>query len=155
MEQGFTIFPLGDSAATIDLGNTINESLNEKVIAMQQWLQANGFYGQKDIIVAYSSLTIIYDPFLVKHHYHVHNTVFEWVEARLIAAFEHAVVQPHGQSPIVRIPVCYDESFAPDLQAMSEAKQMGIWDIIALHTARIYTSIHHRILARLFLYGYN
>src|SRR4028119_2102388 len=62
----YTIFPVGDSALTLYLGNNISVPANQKVIAMQQWLQRNQPEGIKDIIVAYSSLTIMYDPFLVK-----------------------------------------------------------------------------------------
>jgi inhibitor of KinA len=138
LKQHYTIFPLGDSAATIDLGNTINVSLNEKVIAMQQWLLANTFYGQQDIIVAYSSLTILYDPFQVAQHYHLHNGTFEWIKEKLVTAFERSVVQPGNQAPIIRIPVCYDEIYAPDLHALSASKQLSVWEIIALHTARVY-----------------
>lgn len=105
---------------------------------MQQWLLANSFTGQKDIIVAYSSLTILYDPFLVKQHYHLPNSVFDWVKSRLVTGFEQAVIPPRSHSPLVRIPVCYHENFAPDLEAMAESKQLGVWDIIALHTAGIY-----------------
>ena len=138
LEQDYTIFALGDSAATIDLGNNINASLNEKVIAMQQWLLANTFHGQRDIIVAYSSLTILYDPFLVKQHYQPHSSIFEWVKNRLANAFEHSVIQPRHNASIIRIPVCYDEIFAPDLHALATSKQLSVWDVIALHTARIY-----------------
>jgi inhibitor of KinA len=138
LEQGYSIFPLGDSAATIDLGNNIKESLNEKVIAMQQWLLANTFRGQRDIIVAYSSLTILYDPFLVKQQYHLRDNIFEWVKERLITAFAQATIQPHHNAAIIRIPVCYDEMYGPDLNALATRKQLSVWDIIALHTARIY-----------------
>lgn len=105
---------------------------------MQQWLLANTFYGQKDIIIAYSSLTVVYDPVVVKQHYHLNSSVFKWVRNKLVTAFEKSVLQPHGDAAIIRIPVCYDESVAPDLRAMSESKQLGIWEIIALHTARVY-----------------
>jgi len=105
---------------------------------MQQWLLANTFQGQRDIIVAYSSLTILYDPFLVKQHYHLHNSIFEWVKDRLATAFARSVIQPHHNTAIIRIPVCYDEIFAPDLRALATGKQTSIWEIIALHTARIY-----------------
>jgi inhibitor of KinA len=132
------IFPLGDAAATIDLGNTISEGLNDKVIAMQHWMLANSFAGQKDIIVAYSSLTIIYDPVLIKQHFHPSTTVFEWVKNKLQAAFDQSAVQPVHELTITRIPVCYDAAFGMDLNDMAAIKQMTTDAIIELHTARTY-----------------
>jgi len=138
LSTGYSIFPLGDSAATIDLGNTINEFLNDKIIAIQRWLMDNPFAGQKDIIVAYSSLTIIYDPFVVRQHIPSASTVFDWIRQYLQMAFEQSVVHPVSQSAIIRIPVCYADEFAIDLAAMAEAKNMSPQEIVALHTAAIY-----------------
>jgi inhibitor of KinA len=138
LSTGFTIFPLGDAAATIDLGNTINTFLNDKVIAMQQWMLANAFPGQKDIVVAYSSLTIIYDPVLINQHFHPAATVFDWVRDRLLVAFDQSVIQPHTERALIRIPVCYGAAFGMDLYKLAAEKQMAPEEIIELHTARTY-----------------
>lgn len=138
MIEQYTIFPLGDAAATIDLGNTINEPLNDKVIAMQQWMLAHAFAGQRDIIIAYSSLTVIYDPVRVQQHYAPVSTVYRWVEQQLVQAFEKATVQPVHEIPVIRIPVCYEGAFAPDIQPMATSKNIDLQTIIALHTAAIY-----------------
>ncbi len=138
MSTGYTIFPLGDSAATIDLGNTINNFLNDKIIAMQHWMLANSFPGQKDIIVAYSSLTIIYDPVVIRQHFRPATTIFEWVKAKLQAAFNQSGIQTVSESAIVHIPVCYEPGFGVDLYAMAASKQLSAEEIIELHTARTY-----------------
>jgi len=138
MSTGYTIFPLGDSAASIDLGNTINDFLNDKVIGMQRWMLANPFAGQKDIIVAYSSLTIIYDPMAIRQQYHPVTSIFDWVKQQLKKAFDQSTIQPQQQSGIVRIPVCYAPDYAMDLNSMAQAKNMDPKEIIELHTAAIY-----------------
>ena len=142
MNTGYTIFPLGDSAATIDLGNTINEFLNDKIIAMQQWMLANSFAGQKDIIVAYSSLTIIYDPLVIRQHFHPSPGVFVWVSQKLQDAFNQSTIQPINPSTIIRIPVCYADEFAMDLNTMALEKNIPSQEIIDMHIAatyRVYT----------------
>jgi inhibitor of KinA len=142
LNTGYTIFPLGDSAATIDLGNTINEFLNDKIIAMQQWMLTNSFAGQKDIIVAYSSLTIIYDPLVIRQHFHPSSSVFAWVSQKLQDAFNQSTIQPINPSTIIRIPVCYADEFAMDLNTMAEEKNIPAREIIEMHTAatyRVYT----------------
>jgi inhibitor of KinA len=135
---GYTIFPLGDAAATIDLGNTINAFLNDKVIAMQQWLLANPIPGQRDIIVAYSSLTIIYDPLALSRHFANGQTVFTNMQRRLQEAFDKSTISPAAESPVIRIPVCYEEEYAMDLKAMAEEKQLSNEEIIRLHMDGIY-----------------
>jgi inhibitor of KinA len=105
---------------------------------MQQWMLANAFAGQKDIIIAYSSLTILYDPVLIKQRFHPATTVFDWVKNKLQAAFDQSAIQPPHETSLIRIPVCYDEIFGTDLHAMAAAKQMQEQEIIELHTARIY-----------------
>lgn len=138
MNAGYTIFPLGDAAASIDLGNAINEFLNDKIIAIQHWLLANPFPGQKDIIAAYSSLTIIYDPVACRLHFQSGGSIFEKVKQHLQLAFNQSTIQQVSKSTIVRIPVCYEEEYAMDLNAMAAEKNMSTEEIIALHTKTVY-----------------
>jgi inhibitor of KinA len=138
LSNQYNIFPLGDTAATIDLGNTINEALNDKVIAMQQWLQVNSFEGVRDIIIAYSSLTLIYDPVSVKRKFSPPGTVFDFVKQKLQQAYYHSLVLPQEEAGIIEIPVCYDDEFGMDLKSMAAEKQMPEEEIIRLHTEKIY-----------------
>ncbi len=87
----YKIFPLGDAAITLDMGNSINEALNQKALAMQQWLLAQPFEGLRDCLAAYSSITVQYNPVTVKKHYNLTTTVFDWVADRLVQAFEQSV----------------------------------------------------------------
>ncbi|MDE3248004.1 MAG: 5-oxoprolinase subunit PxpB [Bacteroidota bacterium] len=137
-QPGYTIFPLGDAAATLDLGNSINPFLNDKVIATRNWMLANPIAGQLDIIVAYSSLTIIYDPAAVRKSLPAAATVFEQVKGHLATAFEKSVLPQESDAPVIRIPVCYAAEFAPDLPLLSAEKSLTMQEIIDLHTAPVY-----------------
>jgi inhibitor of KinA len=99
---------------------------------------AHPFSGQLDIIVAYSSLTIIYDPAAARKSLPAASTVFEQVKLQLAAAFEKSVLQQEGEAPIVRIPVCYAAEFAPDMRSLASEKGLSIQEIIDLHTAPVY-----------------
>ena len=87
----YKIFPLGDSAVTLDMGNSINVALNQKALAMQLWLLNHPFEGMKDCLIAYSSLTVQYNPVIVKKHYNLGTSVFAWVSDYLKKAFEKSV----------------------------------------------------------------
>lgn len=99
---------------------------------------AHPFSGQLDIIVAYSSLTIIYDPAAARKSLPAASTVFEQVKLQLAAAFEKSVLQQESEAPIVRIPVCYAAEFAPDMGSLAAEKGLSIQEIIDLHTAPVY-----------------
>jgi inhibitor of KinA len=133
-----TIFPLGDSAATIELGKTMSEAVNNQVLAMQQCFNQNAFAGLKDILVAYNSLTLIYDPYVVAKHYLIKDTVFGWIQKQLAQAFRESTVHHDTKGKINRIPVCYDEEFGVDLPAVRETTTLSSEEIIELHVSKIY-----------------
>jgi inhibitor of KinA len=139
LESKFVIFPIGDNAVTIDLGNRINESLNRKVLGMLQWLSDRALEGVKDLIVAYSSLTIFYDPVLIKKKHFISSTVFQFMKSKLEEAWANA--SPSEEKPgeqLVRIPVCYNNEFGIDLDFVSGMTRLSKDEIIQLHVSKIY-----------------
>ena len=116
LDKPFQIFPLGDSAVTIDLGNTISKSLNAKARSMQQWMEDHPLEAVKDLITGYSSLSVLYDPVLIKKKYALSGTAFEFIREKLTEAWNHSGDYPLRKNmDTIRIPVCYDEEYAPDL----------------------------------------
>jgi inhibitor of KinA len=145
----FSIFPLGDSAITIDLGNCIEEQLNRRALAIHDWLQAHRIPGFLDIIVAYSSVSIYYDPTVVRCSKLNHsNGVYYGLEGLLIRAWEEtdgmtdAMAEeqdiPRKGGHFFRIPVCYEGEYAPDLEWVAKEKELSNDEVIGLHTAVIY-----------------
>jgi inhibitor of KinA len=132
------IFPLGDAAVTFDMGNTISEALNQKALAMQQWLLAHPFEGLKDCLVAYSSLTVLYNPVVIKKYYNPRATVFAWVAGRLQQAFEEAPEMVNTAREVISIPVCYEAPYGPDLAALAEQKRLTTQEVVNKHTGAIY-----------------
>lgn len=132
------IFSLGDGAVTIDLGNQLSEALNGKVLAMNQWLQLHPFTGQKDIITAYSSLTLVYDPTLIKAYYRPAHTIYEWVQQRLLDAYQQADAMV-GPVPVRhQIPVFYGGLDGPDLAPLAASRGLSVEEVIHIHTATVY-----------------
>lgn len=129
---------MGDGAVTIDLGNQLSETLNGKVLAMDQWLRQHPITGQKDIIIAYSSLTLVYDPALVKDHYQPAHTVFEWIQDRLHTAYLQSGPVMAGTPLRHRIPVYYGGADGPDLIRLAANKGLSPEEVIHIHTAKVY-----------------
>jgi inhibitor of KinA len=134
----YKIFPLGDAAITLDMGNIINEALNQKALAMQLWLLDHPFEGMKDCLIAYSSLTVQYNPGTVKKHYNLQTTVFDWVAHYLKEAFDRSVQTVQAEREVIQIPVCYEGNYAPDLATLAQQRQLSEQEVVNIHTAAIY-----------------
>src|SRR5580658_6393674 len=77
----YQIYSLGDSAITIELGNRIDKELNLKIIAMKEWLLSNRFDGVNDLVVAYGSLSVLFDPLLVIKKNPTTPTAFDFIKS--------------------------------------------------------------------------
>lgn len=140
----YSIFPLGDSAITIDLGNCIDEQFNRRAIALHDWLQAHRFPGIRDVIVAYSSVSVHYDPGVVLRD-GVNGVIYYGMERWLMRAWEETsgvvVAREDGgmvQGHFFRIPVCYEGEYAPDLEWVAKEKGLSRAAVIDLHCAVTY-----------------
>ena len=143
LSASYSIFPLGDSAITIDLGNCIDEQLNKRALDIHDWLQGHRLPGIQDILVAYSSVSIYYDPNVVRAG---GLDGFQGVYHRLQQLMERAMEATGGkldggvpvQGHHFRIPVCYEKAYAPDLDWVAEEKGLSPDEVIGLHSSGIY-----------------
>ncbi len=143
MDHTPSIFPLGDSAITLDLGHLIDEQLNRIVLAIERRLRDRPFHGIKDIVVAYSSVTIFYDPMEIRGKVrNPEGSIYKYVCGVLMEVYTEVTmdISPamDGFRAIRRIPVCYGGEFGPDLEEMSRIRQMPPEDIISVHCGTIY-----------------
>jgi len=133
----YTIFPLGDGALTIDFGNRIDPETNEKVLRLFHAIQHRNIPFFTDLIPAYSSLTVCYDPSLIYEHKTNGQTVFEAV-AGMIEQLEFSDIPLPYQPRTHEIPVCYAPSFAPDIEEVAAFHRLTIEEVIQLHTGKSY-----------------
>jgi inhibitor of KinA len=135
----YTVSALGNKAAMLSLGNQVDPVLHGKIMAMYAWLSDQSFIGLKDMVIAYSSLTIIYEPAEVRNAYHPIGTVFQWVAMQLEIAFENAVPSVNDSpSQVFEVPVCYDVSLGFDLPQLCESLNMPVEEIISRHSSATY-----------------
>lgn len=130
----YSIFPLGDSALTIDFGNIINKEVNEKVLAIFHHLKSMNDRRIIDLIPAYSSLTVYYDVTL----HDPEKTAFETMVALLEELFLRTSNVSHQKSNYFEIPICYSEKFGIDLNYLSRQSGLSSEEITKLHTSKIY-----------------
>ncbi|MBC7903527.1 MAG: 5-oxoprolinase subunit PxpB [Gemmatimonadaceae bacterium] len=133
-----TIYSLGDAAVVMDLGNSIDQSLNQQVNAMKVWVRDHPFDGLRDAVSAYSSLTLHYDPLVVQQHYQPKQTISSWVQSYLTKVYDESLTMETDKEETVVIPVCYEEEFSPDLATVAETTGLTTEDVIEIHLAGLY-----------------
>ena len=131
----YKIFPLSDSAITIDFGNVIDENINDIVMQLYQNCTKNAFVGMKEAMPAYASLTIFYDVFSVRRNYTSYKSAFAFVEDFLIKSYSNIVKKENFEKRIVEIPVVYD---GEDLSYVADYHQISEAQVIELHSSPIY-----------------
>ncbi len=134
----YTIFPLGDCALTIDFGNSIDENINKKVLQLFYQLQSGCIPHIIDLIPAYSSLTVYYDIVALYQKKEAEKTAFEIMAERIERLTAEETNDRSEPSRQIKIPVCYAEPFALDIQEIAQQKNRTVDEIIRLHTAKTY-----------------
>jgi inhibitor of KinA len=131
------IYALGDQAITIEWSASISEEANNQVMHSFHFLQLHPIEGVTDIIPAYSSLTLIYNPTIIRKQA-MGGSPFEWLKKKLASLAVAPLETTPKTAPLI-VPVCYDLSLAPDLLEATQLTGCAIEEIIAIHTSEIYT----------------
>ena len=104
------ILPCGDSALTVEFGETVDPGLNALVLGLDDALKAHDVPGLQETIPTYRSLFVTYDPVI---------TDFSSISGVL-----HELAQAAGPKPQSprrwRVPVVYGEDFGIDLEDVAK-----------------------------------
>ena len=118
----YHIFPLGDSAITVDFGNLIDETINQQVMALFYQFRNKPLPGMIEAVPAYSSITIYYDVMQLRKVIPADKTVYEWMAEQLQDNLQQPLLVNDLSSRLVTIPVCYKNEFAPDTEELAKLK---------------------------------
>ena len=113
------IYNLGDAALYCDFGDTVNKETNLKVINYFNDIRKKNISGIKNIAPSYNKLIIYFDLELTNY-----KKIKDTVENLDISNFEAA------KTKIVKIPVCFDDEFALDLERVEKKVGLGKKEIV-------------------------
>lgn len=133
-----TVFPISDSALTIDFGNVISESINQFVLSLFHAIKTNPVAGMIEVVPAYSTLTLYYDLYFLRKQVPAGQLVYDWVASQLLQRLNVAEQKNDTSSTIVTIPVCYEKEFAPDIEYIARKKNISVDDLISIHLSKQY-----------------
>jgi inhibitor of KinA len=126
---GFRLLAAGDSALIVELEERIDPSINRRIVALGARLEASRLAGLRDIVPAYRSLTVYFDPL---------RTDYSSLVSQLTSALEQQIAEPEVAGRLVEIPVCYGGEHGPDLSAVAGFARVTESEVVALHTAATY-----------------
>ncbi len=126
------LLALGDSAWTVEFGETIDPALHARVLGLAAALaqaraalgEGGAFSGVVDVVPTFRSLTVYYNP-LLSDGQHLGEELLR------LAAVAGTVSQGGRHW---RIPVCFDDEFAPDLNGLAQSKGLSREAVISLVT---------------------
>lgn len=100
--------------------------------------------GIRDIIPAYCTITIVYNPL----HFLSNQSgapPFELVKKEVEGALNQKLPWENCPTKHHQVPVCYHQSLAPDLAHIAQAKSLSIDDVI---------NHHHSVTYRVYMIGF-
>ncbi len=122
------IYPLGDSALIISFNQEIAEEINKEVMHWADVISQEFGHLIRFVSPAYCSLTV---------GYKVDAINFEAIKEQL-CSLNIDQISKTKKSRILRVPVCYEGEFAPDLEEFARMKGKTPREIIQLHTSKAY-----------------
>ena len=134
----FRIFPLGDSALTVEFGNAILQTINKKAIALAKHLEKASFPGFVESVSAYASTTIFYNLLAVRNNFPDFPTAFDAVKSIVENALNTMTRSSVADARIVEIPVRFDAESALDLESLSKSHGLAPDAVIELFTSKTY-----------------
>jgi inhibitor of KinA len=148
-ENSIRIFPLGDSALTVEFGAEISVELNKRVVAFARHFEQNPFPGLIEAVPAYSSATIFYDVATVRRAFTEFPTAFAAVQDLAAVAIDVTETMGLETGRLVKIPVRFDNDSALDLAYV--AKKCGLSPVEVIE---IFIGATYRVFMLGFLPGF-
>lgn len=122
------IVPLGDTAATIRLGDEVDAALAAQVQALAGRIRSAGLPYLREVVVGYAALTVWYDA--------LHTDYAVVADALESILRDPTAAPPPDITPRQHvIPVTYD---GPDLHEVAERTALTVPEVIARHSGRWY-----------------
>ncbi|MCU7372919.1 5-oxoprolinase subunit PxpB [Tahibacter amnicola] len=128
---------LGADTLLVELGTGIDAATNRRVHAMAARIRAAAIPGVLDLIPAYASLGVRYDPSYYRDS--IGSDPATAVAAVVIQAMGDIDATSRESARTIEIPVCYGGDHGPDLADVARHAGMSVEAAIERHAGAIYT----------------
>lgn len=135
--MSYTIYPVGERALAVQWGESVDEPTNEVILGITELVREAKIPGVTDLIPAYQTLTLVYDPVQVRRWTGA-PSAYDWVYGELRLLLEDLREVPLPTSRTVEMPVCYDPVFGPDQAVICKDRGLTPDVLIELHSRTEY-----------------
>lgn len=127
--QNINILTAGDSSLLIEFGKEISPEINRKIKATVQLMKEQHIEGVVDVIPAFCSLLINYDPRVIS---------YDEMKERMQNLVKVDAKSSEEKKKIYEIPVCYGGEYGPDIENIAANAGLSVEDVIRIHSSRDY-----------------
>ena len=118
----------GDRALVVEFGDRIDRALSNEVLRLDASVRSSRLPGLVETVPTFRSLMVHYDPVA---------TTFADLE-RAITSLLDCQPGPRAAATLWRVPVCYENSFAPDLGEVANRTGLAPNEVVARHSGTSY-----------------
>lgn len=119
----------GDSSVLIEFGKEISPQINRKITALVSLMKEQHIEGVVDMIPAFASLLINYDPRVI---------TYGQIKKRLEKILKLDVKTEENDCRVIEIPVCYGGEYGPDLANIAKLAGLSEEEVISIHASKDY-----------------
>ena len=123
------IYTAGDSSLLIEFEQKISPEINAQITAVVRMIKAQQIEGVTDMIPAFASLLINYDPRVIS---------YAGLKSRLEKILKLEISGEASSARIFEIPVCYGGEYGPDLQNIADHAGLSPEEVIRIHSGEDY-----------------
>ena len=127
--QEIKILTAGDSSLLIEFGSQISPEINQKITTTVQLMKEQHIEGVVDIIPAFCSLLINYDPRVIS---------YAELKTRMKDLVKVDVKAQAGVKKVFEIPVCYGGEYGPDIENIAKHAGLSVEEVMEIHSSRDY-----------------
>jgi KipI family sensor histidine kinase inhibitor len=127
--QNIRILTEGDSSLLVEFGKEISPDINRKITATVQLMKEQHIEGVVDLIPAFCSLLINYDPRVIS---------YEEIRERVQGILKLDVRAGEQRKRVYEIPVCYGGEYGPDIANIAAHAGLTEEEVIKIHSSRDY-----------------
>jgi len=124
--KNYQILIEGDSSVLIVFGDTISAETNQRITSTVQLIRAQRIEGIVDMIPAFVSLLINYNPLVIS---------YDALKARLEKILQVETKASETVKRVFEIPVCYGGAYGPDLKNIAAHAGLTEEEVVKIHTS--------------------
>lgn len=134
------LVPLGDSALLVRADESSGEAAVAlaRVLDLAQRLRALALPGVIELVPACDSVALFYDPARLPNDPETSPAEFLTRQIEELISAKGKAGRDRRKARVVEIPVCYEEEFAPDLEAVARHTGLSAAEVVRRHHSAEY-----------------